>query len=117
MLRSWSLLKEPPRLDGERRLAIERERFPVESIDSKHFEEEAFGSGRVIVWDEGEVKVKIVSSRVLALAFTGSKITGTYEFRRMLWYPGNRWIFTKLRIPKAPPHRQQHPNDSSSKLP
>jgi hypothetical protein len=113
MLRSWSLLKEPPRRDGERRLAIERESFPVESIGSKHFEEEAFGSGRVIVWDEGEVKVKVVSSRVLALAFTGGKMMGVYEFRRMLWYPGNRWIFTKLQTSRVPsPQPQQRDGNS-----
>ena len=43
VLRSWSLLKEPPRRPGEKRLAIERESFPAESINSRNFQEEAFG--------------------------------------------------------------------------
>jgi bifunctional non-homologous end joining protein LigD len=102
VLRSWSLLKEPPRRHGERRLAIERESFPVESIDSKHFEEEAFGQGRVSGWDEGEVEITVVSPTTLVLAFKGSTVKGTYELRRMPWYPGNRWLFTKLRPPRAP---------------
>jgi hypothetical protein len=76
-------------------LAVERESFPVESINSRNFEEEAFGQGRVASWDEGEVEVQTVTPRQLVLNFRGSKISGKYELRRMLWYPGNRWLLTK----------------------
>ena len=99
VLRSWSLLKEPPRRQGEKRLAIERESFTVASIGSKTFEEEAFGLGRVRAWDEGNVEVKILTPKHLAFLFHGEKMSGSYELRRMRWYPGNRWIFTKLRNP------------------
>ncbi len=101
VLRSWSLLKEPPCRYGEKRLAIERENFPLESIDGRLFEEEAFGLGRVSSWDNGEVDVTIVSPRHLVLTFKGGKVAGIYEFRRMPWYPGNRWLLTKLRPPKV----------------
>jgi bifunctional non-homologous end joining protein LigD len=97
VLRSWSLLKEPPRRQGEKRLAIERESFTTGSIHSSHFDEEAFGQGRVQSWDEGEVEIEVLSTRQLRLKFTGIKITGIYEIRRMLWYPGNRWMLAKLR--------------------
>lgn len=97
VLRSWSLLKEPPFRIGERRLAIERENFSAESIDSGYFEEEAFGRGRVSAWDSGEVEITAPSSKHLLLAFNGRRMSGKYEFRRMLWYPGNRWLLTKLR--------------------
>ena len=106
VLRSWSLLKEPPRRNGERRLAIERESFPIESLGSKDFEEEAFGQGRVSIWDEGEVEVRIKSPRLIILLFGGSKISGEYEFRRMRWYPGNRWLFIKSRTPETRAARQ-----------
>jgi bifunctional non-homologous end joining protein LigD len=106
VLRSWSLLKEPPQRYGEKRLAIERESFPVEAIDSKSFEEEAFGQGNVATWDEGGVEFRSVSSRFLALRFMGSKVSGQYEFRRMRWYPGNRWLLTKSRIPEVPSNRK-----------
>jgi DNA ligase D-like protein (predicted 3'-phosphoesterase) len=96
-LRSWSLLKEPPIRKGERRLAIERETFPVESIDSRYFEEEAFGYGRVAAWDYGTVGITPKSPKHLVLMFAGKKMAGTYELRRMTWYPGNRWMLTKLR--------------------
>ena len=98
LLRSWSLLKAPPLRPGERRLAVERESFPVETIGSRIFDEEAFGQGRVIVWDEGGVEVKVLLPKRLLVVLTGSKVMGTYEFRSMIWYPGNRWLLTKLRV-------------------
>ena len=57
ILRCWSLLREPPDRAGERRLAVERESFRVEAIGAARFNEEAFGEGRVFVWDEGEVEI------------------------------------------------------------
>ena len=97
LLRSWSLLREPPSRDEEKRLAIERESFTVESIAGRNFEEEAFGHGRVQVWDEGEVEVNTVSAKKLVLAFKGGKLSGNYELRQMRWYPGNRWLLKKLK--------------------
>jgi DNA ligase D-like protein (predicted 3'-phosphoesterase) len=99
VLRSWSLLKEPPSRNGERRLAIERENFPMEAINRNHIEEEAFGFGRVTVWDRGKAEITEVSPKLLIMSLAGSKISGKYEFRRMFWYPGNRWLMTKLQEP------------------
>jgi bifunctional non-homologous end joining protein LigD len=106
ILRSWSLLKEPPLRPGERRLAVERENLPVESVKNKNIEEEAFGQGRVSVWDEGGVEIKVLSPRLLMLRLMGTKIMGTYEFRKMIWYPGNRWLLTKSRMPNSSPDNE-----------
>jgi bifunctional non-homologous end joining protein LigD len=106
VLRSWSLLREPPCRIAERRLAIERESFTVESIACRNFEEEAFGQGKVQVWDEGEVQVIFVSTKQLTLAFRGNKLSGNYELRKMRWYPGNRWLLKKL------PHSEPQPSGS-----
>jgi len=54
--------------------------------------------GRVSSWDRGEVSFEVESARLLVLTFTGEKVSGKYEFRRMRWYPGNRWLLTKLRV-------------------
>jgi bifunctional non-homologous end joining protein LigD len=96
-LRSWSLLKEPPRCPGERRLAIERERFESEAMHGRLFYEDAFGQGRVSIWDEGELELTSTSDRHMVLIFSGSKMSGRYELRRMRWYPGNRWILQKMK--------------------
>lgn len=96
LLRSWSLLKQPPLKRGERRLAIERETREAADIDRSRFNEEAFGEGGVYTWDEGEVLVSAPGSDRMTLDFQGSKLNGRYEIRRMRWYPGNRWIMLKL---------------------
>ena len=94
-VRSWSLLKEPPAQTGERRLAIEREQIGISDLDRRYVEEEAFGTGKVRIWDGGEVEIKTVSESRLMLIFAGGKMKGRYELRRMSWYPGNRWMLEK----------------------
>jgi hypothetical protein len=95
-LRSWSLLKQPPLKRGERRLAIEREIRAAADIDLSRYNEEAFGEGGVYTWDEGKVQISEHEADQLVLDFTGSKLSGRYEIRRMRWYPGNRWIIRKV---------------------
>jgi len=95
-LRSWSMLRQPPRQGGEKRLAVERESFPVEAVSSPVFEEEAFGRGRVFIWDEGEMEIRPETPADLRVHFAGLKLTGTYRLRRMRWYPGNRWILSRI---------------------
>ncbi len=94
-LRCWSLLKEPPALRGETRLAIERETYAARNIGAPRFNEEAFGEGRVQTWDEGEVDISETSPRQLDLVFRGTRLSGKYRLRRMRWYPGNRWLLEK----------------------
>ena len=95
VLRSWSLLREPPGRSGEKRLAIERESFTVDSINCQAFEEEAFGLGKVRAWDNGDVDIKDMTSGHLVFVLHGRRISGNFEMRRMRWYPGNRWLLKK----------------------
>ena len=94
-VRSWSMLKEPPLHTRDKRLAIEREELPVETLHLPRIEEEAFGAGRVQVWDGGEVTEIATRPGMLILTFGGKKMRGKYELRRMKWYPGNRWLLEK----------------------
>ena len=96
VLRSWSLLREPPRKHGEKRLAIERESFAAEAANCKRFDEEAFGVGNVYAWDKGEVAIADASAKHLVLDFIGARLLGRYELKRMRWYPGNRWLLQKM---------------------
>lgn len=97
LLRSWSLMREPPSRAGEKRLAIERETFSAEDAKAKVFKEEAFGEGRVFTWDEGEVDISNASSKQLDLVFRGARLIGRYELRRTRWYPGNRWLLSRVQ--------------------
>jgi bifunctional non-homologous end joining protein LigD len=111
-LRTWSLLKEPPNRNGDKRLAIEREHFQVEAIVDKHFEEQAFGHGRVYIWDEGLVGIQTLSSTNLMLDFHGGKMLGTYQLRKTRWYPGNRWMLTKMQKSSGSPPKAQPGNEN-----
>jgi DNA ligase D-like protein (predicted 3'-phosphoesterase) len=94
-VRSWSMLKEPPLRAGDRRLAIEREVLSIEQVSRPRIEEEAFGEGRARIWDTGDVEVAAPAPGRILLTFTGNKLAGRYEMRRMRWYPGNRWLLEK----------------------
>jgi hypothetical protein len=94
--RSWSLLKEPPGRTGEQRLAIERERMPAESALKPRVEEEMFGEGRSMIWDEGEIEVIESGGRRWLIVLRGARLQGRYEMKQMRWYPGNRWLMKKL---------------------
>jgi DNA ligase D-like protein (predicted 3'-phosphoesterase) len=112
VLRSWSLLRQPPERKGERRLAIERESFSPQAMESKGFMESAFGPGKVRNWDEGEVEIEVASPASLSLVFRGKKLRGRYELSRMRWYPGNHWI-----LKKTADSNTQAPGESSQQNP
>lgn len=94
--RCWSLLKEPPHKSGEQRLAIERERFEAGAVQRVRLAEDAFGEGRVAIWDEGDIEVTENGPQRLLLVLHGTRLRGRYEMRLMRWYPGNRWLLKKL---------------------
>ena len=100
-VRSWSLLKEPPVRTGEKRLAIEREAISIEAVSRLTITEEAFGAGKARIWDSGEVSVTADAPGRLTLVFSGARLSGRYELRRMRWYPGNRWLLEKSVIRDA----------------
>jgi bifunctional non-homologous end joining protein LigD len=96
--RCWSLLKELPSQTGEQRLAIERESAAPDSADGASLERDAFGEGKVYLWDEGELDIKASTPRKLVLKFSGKKLAGNFELLRMPWYPGNRWLLRKSSL-------------------
>jgi bifunctional non-homologous end joining protein LigD len=95
VVRSWSMMKEPPARVGEKRLAIEREELSVAEIGRHRIEEEAFGAGKAQVWDSGDVTFTSAAPGRMVLVFAGAKLAGRYEMRRMRWYPGNQWLLEK----------------------
>jgi bifunctional non-homologous end joining protein LigD len=103
VLRTWSMLQEPPQRTGQRRLAIERESLPASAMGQHSVCEQAFGEGRVFVWDRGGVEITPVSARHLRLVFEGAKLAGKYRLKQMGWYPGNHWLLEKDAAPRQRP--------------
>jgi hypothetical protein len=110
-VRSWSILRMLPLREGEQRLAIERESLSPQEMDRRVIYEQAFGTGRAYIWDEGALAITMASPQRLVLQFDGAKMSGWYELRKMSWYPGNRWLIRKSaalkRLPESGPARLQ----------
>jgi bifunctional non-homologous end joining protein LigD len=98
-IRSWSLYREPPVREGDRRLAIELQLMTAEAVNREHIEEEPFGSGRARIWDGGKAGIAWLTPSHLVLDLRGAKLSGRFELRRMRWYPGNRWLLEKTKEP------------------
>ena len=101
VLRSWAVPKGPSLDPSVRRLAI-----PVEdhSLAAGEFEGvhagQARGSGAVIVWDEGLLRVLEDSPDHLSFALGGSKLRGRFGLTRT---GPERWILVKAVDDQARP--------------
>jgi len=102
-VRSWSMLRMPPLREGEQRLAIERESLSPQDMNQRVIYEQAFGTGKAYVWDEGALAITLALPLRLILQFDGEKMSGRYELRKMNWYPGNRWLIRKSTALKGTP--------------
>jgi DNA ligase D-like protein (predicted 3'-phosphoesterase) len=101
VLRSWAVPKGPSLDPGSRRLAV-----PVEdhSMSAGEFEgvhaEHRRGSGAVIIWDEGTVKIVRDEPGHISFVLDGQKLSGGFALTRT---GGKRWILVKVRDEHARP--------------
>jgi DNA ligase D-like protein (predicted 3'-phosphoesterase) len=101
VLRSWAVPKGPSLDPGSRRLAV-----PVEdhSMSAGEFEgvhaEHRRGSGAVIIWDEGTVKIVRDEPGHISFVLDGQKLSGGFALTRT---GDKRWILVKVRDEHARP--------------
>jgi DNA ligase D-like protein (predicted 3'-phosphoesterase) len=101
VLRSWAVPKGPSLDPGSRRLAV-----PVEdhSMSAGEFEgvhaEHRRGSGAVIIWDEGTVKIVRDEPGHISFVLDGQKLSGGFALTRT---GDKRWILVKVRDDHARP--------------
>ena len=79
-LKSWAVPKEPPRVSGVKRLAIQVENHPKSYA---HFEgiipEGSYGAGKVKIWDSGKYDLIEQGPNKILVKFHGKKLKGNYE--------------------------------------
>lgn len=100
VLKSWAVPKEPPKVTGVKRLAIQVEDH---SLDYGNFEGEIaeglYGAGTVEVWDKGYyVPVKFKPGEIV-FELAGKKLKGTYcliKLKPKLRSDKN-WLFFKKK--------------------
>lgn len=95
-LRSWAVPKEPPTVEGIKRLAIQVEDHPIEYAN---FEGEIpagmYGAGTVKVWDKGEFILEEENENKLIFELKGKRMVGKYSLIKVPKMGKNSWLFFK----------------------
>lgn len=84
VLKSWAVPKEPPKISGIKRLAIQVEDH---DLDYANFQgkipEGLYGAGEVEIWDKGLYTVVKFEDKEMIIELKGGKLKGTYCLIRL----------------------------------
>ena len=112
VLVSWALPKDPPLVEGVKRLAIQTEDHPMAYASFEGtIPEGQYGAGTVEIWDHGtfeSIKEKAgegidlgacLKNGQIEVYFSGNKITGPYALIRtnMAGTDKKQWLFFKMK--------------------
>lgn len=101
VLLSWAVPKEPPRVQGIKRLAIHVEDHKLEYANFEgEIPEGLYGAGDVRIWDKGHYIPIKSESRELIFELKGAKLKGVYcliKLKPKLPKDKN-WLFFKKKI-------------------
>jgi DNA ligase D-like protein (predicted 3'-phosphoesterase) len=98
VLRSWAIPKEPPEIEGIKRLAIQTEDHPLEYADFEGtIPEGSYGAGTVRIWDKGEFSVETEKESELLIVFKGRKLIGKYALIKTKFKGKDSWLFFKRK--------------------
>jgi len=99
-LKSWTVPKEPPRISGIKRLAIQVEDH---DLDYANFQgkipEGLYGAGDVEIWDKGLYSIVKFEDKEIIIELKGGKLKGTYCLIRLKpKLPADKnWLFFKKK--------------------
>ena len=99
VLKSWAVPKEPPKINGVKRLAIMTEDHPM---GYEKFEgvipEGNYGAGKVKIWDAGFYELKNKDSKKIEIIIHGKKLKGNYVLIKTNYgsKPEKSWLFFKV---------------------
>lgn len=96
VLKSWAIPKEPPKKEGEKRLAIQVEDHDIDYASfSGTIPEGQYGAGKVIIWDKGTYEPIDVKDKKIIFKINGKKLKGTYVLVK--FKPPKNWLFFKKK--------------------
>ena len=95
VLKSWAIPKEPPRVKGIKRLAIQTEDHPIKYANFEGIIPEGeYGAGTVEIWDRGTFDVEKWKDDEIVVYIHGEKLKGRYCLIRFKKQEGG-WLFFK----------------------
>lgn len=98
VLKSWALPKEPPQVDGIKRLAIQVEDHPIEYASFEGIIPEGnYGAGNVKIWDKGEFKLEDQDENHMVFELKGQKMKGKFVLVKTKYKGKSQWLFFKRK--------------------
>lgn len=95
-LRSWAVPKEPPTVEGVKRLAIQVEDHPIEYANFEGtIPAGMYGAGTVKIWDKGELIVEQETENKLIFELKGKRMVGKYNLIKVPKMGKNSWLLFK----------------------
>jgi len=97
VLKSWAVPKQPPKVKGEKRLAIQVEDHPLAYAKFHGIIPEGnYGAGKVIIWDNGDYELLKKYPNKIILELHGKKLKGKYCLVKTTFRNKKSWLFFKI---------------------
>jgi len=94
VLRSWAVPKEPPLVEGVKRLAILVDDHALSYAKFEGSISEGYGKGEVLIWDNGTFELESEHEDKLVFVLHGKKLKGRYTLLKFA-KAKNGWLFFK----------------------
>jgi DNA ligase D-like protein (predicted 3'-phosphoesterase) len=94
VLKSWAVPKEPPVVEGMKRLAILVDDHALSYAKFEGVIEEGYGKGEVKIWDSGMYEMEAVHDTKFVFVLHGKKLKGRYTLLKFE-KAKNGWLFFK----------------------
>ncbi len=96
VLKSWAIPKEPPLIEGVKRLAVQVEDHPASYAGFEGtIPEGQYGAGTVEIWDHGTYKTLDRKEDKLVIHISGQRLSGEYVLVRLK--DTKNWLFFKKK--------------------
>lgn len=99
VLKSWAVPKEPPTVEGIKRLAIQVNDHDLDYADFEGtIPEGSYGSGKVEIWDRGTFEPESVKEKKIVFTLSGEKMKGKFVLVKTNFGKyENDWLFFKKK--------------------
>ena len=96
--KSWAVPKEPPKVEGVKRLAIQVDDHSIKYMNFEgQIKEGHYGAGKVKIWDSGTYKLLERTPNKILMNLNGRKLKGLYELVRFRQSGEKNWLFFKKK--------------------
>jgi len=96
--KSWAVPKEPPKIEGVKRLAVEVDDHKVSYMSFEgEIPEGQYGAGKVELWDTGTWEPESIKEKKIVAIIHGKKLKGRYT---LVNFKGKNWLFFKAKEKK-----------------